>query len=367
MTRTAFEPAARHGLLCLLTLLAFVICCGHVRADETVRIPLGLGKTLVFLSVADGRKAILATQGDPFFATLGRMDAEIRLREPLGAMPRDIWMPQLTRLFTDSIQPWQPDEIARIQQAAQAVMARAEAISPSLIPAEWKFVKTDGSEESGGCYTRADTIFLSSPMLQRMTSASQGRGSLPFLIAHETAHVYSRLNPLTKEQLYRRLGYEPAGGTIDLGTQLEAIRLTNPDGPRVEHVLRVETPQGELPVISVIYSQHPQFDPRAGRTIFQYLKHGLFVVQPTASGWRTVSGQDGRLVQYTPEQLPGFFAKVGNNTRYVIHPDEVLAENLAILLTSGTQGATNGNDVLLLRDLESILRDAANPSSLGRN
>lgn len=33
-----------------------------------------------------------------------------------------------------------------------------------------------------------------------------------------------------------------------------------------------------------------------------------------------------------PQQISGFFEQVGRNTNYIIHPEEILAENFALLI-----------------------------------
>ena len=33
-----------------------------------------------------------------------------------------------------------------------------------------------------------------------------------------------------------------------------------------------------------------------------------------------------------PQQISGFFEQVGRNTDYIIHPEEILAENFALLM-----------------------------------
>ena len=34
----------------------------------------------------------------------------------------------------------------------------------------------------------------------------------------------------------------------------------------------------------------------------------------------------------SPEEVSGFFEQVGRNTKYVIHPEEILADNFALLI-----------------------------------
>ena len=43
--------------------------------------------------------------------------------------------------------------------------------------------------------------------------------------------------------------------------------------------------------------------------------------------------KDNTPVLESHEDKPDFFGQIGNNTHYIIHPEEILAENFACLIT----------------------------------
>jgi hypothetical protein len=79
-------------------------------------------------------------------------------------------------------------------------------------------------------------------------------------------------------------------------------------------------------VVPILYASTARYDPQKGGEFFNYLVFQLLVVTKSGERWqpKLVEGQP-ELLQ--PRQVQGFFEQVGNNTDYIIHPDEILAEN----------------------------------------
>jgi hypothetical protein len=350
-------------LRAVLTLLAFILAVHVGRAAEpssTKVVGLTDKHAVHFLAGDSAKAAITEDQLDPFFRSLSRLDGEIRLGERLADVPRVVWQAKLKRQYVNAVMDWSEEEIGAVASACRHVLARASAIAPAFIPNPWKFVKTDGSDESGAAYTRLDAIVLSARMLRGAALGPDGSPRLARLVAHETSHVFSRLQPELRDRLYARLGFKHIG-IVELGPWLESRRLTNPDGPTIEHAIRIHAGNlGESNVVPLIYSETAELAPEKGRRLFDYLRFGLFPVEPAANGWRVRTDAAGQSVALRPDQVTGFFEQVGRNTGYVIHPDEIVADNLAILFTEkdGAATARSPADRQLLRDLALIVAAA---------
>lgn len=344
----------------LLTAMAALGTFGTIAAGATKVVDLRHGKQIHFLGRKDGQKAIIEDVKDPFFRSLSVVDAELRLAEPLPDSTPQHRLMLLKKLFSDSVMEWNDAEIEAITQACRYVLNESARWSTDFVPDQWRFVKTDGSEEAQAAYTRHDVIVLPPGKLNPVVNqpAPSARKRLARLVAHETSHVYSRLNPKQRDRLYERLGFEYVG-PVRLGGFLEKRRITNPDGTLLAHVVRVRRPErGEFPAVLVMYSKSPRFDPLQGRRLFDYLQWKLFAVQKSGGGYEVERDAAGNPVGYSPMQVTGFFEKVGRNTRYIVHPDEILADNIALLLTGNHPGgpASPVANPKLLRDLGEILR-----------
>ena len=74
----------------------------------------------------------------------------------------------------------------------------------------------------------------------------------------------------------------------------------------------------------MIYSDKPY---RSG-TLSDYLSVGLI---PLNDSLMPVH-EDGKTVIYSIDQAEDFYQKIGKNTKYIINPEEILADNFAYML-----------------------------------
>ncbi|MCB0573479.1 MAG: hypothetical protein KDC61_02800, partial [Saprospiraceae bacterium] len=87
----------------------------------------------------------------------------------------------------------------------------------------------------------------------------------------------------------------------------------------------------------------------------------LFRIEDAGNGkWRVVTKDDGVTSILNLNELPDFFRQIKDNTGYIIHPDEVLADNFSfIMIAQGNQAYTakfSEEGKKLLADVEQILR-----------
>jgi hypothetical protein len=75
--------------------------------------------------------------------------------------------------------------------------------------------------------------------------------------------------------------------------------------------------------VPILFSNETKYDVNRGGEFFNYLQLSFLQV-PTTSVTRPILA--------APEEVSGFFEQVGRNTNYVIHPEEILADNFALLI-----------------------------------
>jgi hypothetical protein len=89
-----------------------------------------------------------------------------------------------------------------------------------------------------------------------------------------------------------------------------------------------------IPVMPVLLSHSPKFDPAIGRDIVDYWVLKLLVLEAAdATGRMRPALRDGEPVLLAISEVSGFSEQVGRNTGYIIHPEEILADNFALMLT----------------------------------
>jgi len=65
--------------------------------------------------------------------------------------------------------------------------------------------------------------------------------------------------------------------------------------------------------------------------LFREIEFRLLRVQPQQVGWQ-VSLIEGQPKLFQPADLPDYARQIGRNTGYIIHPEEILAENFVHLM-----------------------------------
>jgi hypothetical protein len=157
-----------------------------------------------------------------------------------------------------------------------------------------------------------------------MIPRSKVGDNLPRLLAHELFHIASRANPALAERLYAVIGFTRCT-EASYPASLALRKLTNPDAPRNDYCIRVTLDGLSVAATPILFSRTESYDPVRGGEFFDYLQLGLLVrTEPGAAlSTEKVVGL---------QQVTGFFEQVGQNTQYVIHPEEILADNFALLV-----------------------------------
>lgn len=306
-----------------LACACIVACCGlivplplhaQVTATATNTAP-AQPLQVEFASVEHGRE-ILATQDD-FLTRLSPFDLQSRVRSATP-VSRESYLASATR----EVLPWSDEDKARIHVALDALQSRVQQQLGFSLPTI-TMVHTSGREESGAAYTRGTAIFLPT---ERIRAAPR---ALSRLLAHELFHVISRDNPQMRDALYAIVGFKKTR-EVQLPPSLRDLRITNPDAPVIQHVMTIGENDDERLVAPVLFANGP-YDPEQRDRMFDYLQFKLMQVELLPSGEVRPVMVDGEPVFASPMH-PDFQRQIGRNTGYIIHPEEILADNFADLL-----------------------------------
>jgi hypothetical protein len=310
-------------------LAASVLALSPAHGGEPLRLAPG---TLVrFAAVEEGR-ALLA-QSDEYFTRMGAFDRKLRLRTNAETSEA-----HYRKVVVNSVTAWPDDDRRLIESTLKALAARLEGLRLPLPPQVW-MVRTTGAGEVGDAYTQADAIVLPRPSIRAAPDLLLG------LLAHELFHVMSRHDALFRERAYATIGFrmcEP----VELPASIAGRRLTNPDALRNDAYIELEADGTKLLAVPVLLSRYERFDAAIGTGIADYWMMRLMAVEP-ADGARQMKPaiDNGEPVLLEPAQVQGFFEQIGTNTRYIIHPEEILADHFALIAT----GAASNQPELIER------------------
>lgn len=291
----------------------------------------------VFATPEQGRAAL--TQRDDFVARLSPFDRAARLKKDSAVSEREY-----LDFLGANVVAWGEEESRRVAAALDTVGERFSA-SKLAFPAGVMLIRTTGREEGNAAYTRGSAIVLPPGVLDDRNA------DLAQVLSHELFHIISRRDPALRDRLYRVIGFERCPDFI-FPPELAPRRITNPDAPRNDHRIKVGHGGAQVWAIPVLYADSAGYDPKRGGEFFNYLQF-RFALDGGAGA--TAHGEP-RLVDL--KELTGFFEQVGRNTQYLIHPEEILADNFAIALAGKTDVATPSIPAEMLRILHGASKSA---------
>jgi len=178
--------------------------------------------------------------------------------------------------------------------------------------------------EGGLPHTRGNGIIL--PVTDEPLSEN--------LFFHELFHILTRTQNNKRHSLYKLIGFMPCDFTAN--KQVSAMTLTNPDVPAGGYYLPVSINGVPSDVMTFLYAARPAFDPTIKNGFSGHFGFGLLKV--TVKEGRCLVNPDtkGNIQILNPSTVADFFVAIGHNTDYIIHPEEILAENFVFAITGKT-------------------------------
>jgi hypothetical protein len=324
-------------LLAIVALIVPVICAQVVFANELA---------FVFATAEQGRDTL--TKRDDFVQRMSPFDRAARMKTD-----KTVSEETYLKFVSSQVLEWTEDEKA----ALQAILS--DNLGPLMgglglpWPAPIYIIKTTGEEEGNAPYTRGNAIVLPLAVLAKGTPMGK-TGPLRGTIAHELFHILSRHSPALKERLYAAIGFQSCG-EVAFPSSLAAMKVTNPDAPKNDHCIRVGIDGKKVWVVPILFSKSERYDVGLGGEFFNYLRLRFLCVNGISDqvpGAATYDDTDFQLVDLS--RLSGFFEQVGRNTDYIIHPEEILAENFSFLML----GKTGVPSPDILKNIQGVLEQA---------
>ena len=171
-------------------------------------------------------------------------------------------------------------------------------------------------------------------MAGRCSDASVSSTAFARLIAHELFHIASRQDRAWRDALYATVGFASIG-ELQLPPQLASRKITNPDAPRIDVAVKVDTGDNIIWVAPLLQSTVDRYDASRPAEFFSFLRlYWLQVARGDPPPAKAELSDPPRL--HNTADLRGFYEQIGRNTQYIIHPEEILAENFAQLATGET-------------------------------
>ena len=187
------------------------------------------------------------------------------------------------------------------------------------------FAKTAMLEEcEAGAYTHGTQIYLGQYSME--VALSEVPEYVEFfreIVAHELFHCLTRNHPDFRAAMYAILGFTVAEADYDFAPAVRERIISNPD---VEHhnSCAAFNINGEMVDCAVVFTTTKPFQ-KPGDSFFDVMVPGLVPV-------------DDLSTMYTSDDAANFWEVFGENTDYVIDPEEALADNFRYTIVYGLDG-----------------------------
>lgn len=269
-----------------------------------------------YASPEQGR-AIVAERDD-YIVRMSALERELKAKSAT-ALSEQAYL----ALLAGQVKAWSGDERAEFERA----FAR---IGPALarfrlpLPPRVTLVRTTGHGEGGAPHTRGTAVVVTD-------AAFRQSERLPFVLAHELFHVASRHDRRWRDAMYATVGFT-AIDEVTLPPSLAARRITNPDAPRLDVAIRVVADGQRTWVMPLLQATVDRYDAARGAEFFATMQLAWLELGGGDAAPSELRVGDPPRLRRTSE-LEDFVEQVGRNTGYVIHPEEILADNFAQLVT----------------------------------
>lgn len=345
----------KYPLLCLPFLFFFFQCQSQTPIRE-IRLD---GKHIaLLLDSTAAAKAITTDRYDRYFDLVGASEMSIQMRKPLAeGQTRATLLPDYIEFLKSDVVGFDYKESKFVEEVMEKVFKTCESVAPGLFPDTLRLIKTKGTHYGDGVwYTREKDIIIPANELE-------SRKTNPFTttVFHEVFHVISRIRPAKSAELYRLIGFQGIGlDKLHLPDALAERVMYNPDGVDFAQKITLQTETGAIEAIPIIFSK--EVGNQAGQDqFFSYVEFNLYQITPNPDGtWTVLTKEDGFTSLLNMDKLPDFFRQIRDNTGYIIHPDEVLADNFSFIMNNQRNPALTAKfskeGKQLLVEMEAILK-----------
>ncbi|MBL4603186.1 MAG: hypothetical protein JKY84_10585 [Emcibacteraceae bacterium] len=265
---------------------------------------------------ADRETAIrILTANDEYMTTMKPIEIALQVGSPTA----DKTIDDLKAHYAANVIEW-PEAEKALMRALLVTHKKKLAKISHMLPDTVYFIKVTNAVESGIAHTRGNAFV--SPA--RRTSISTK------LFFHQVFHILSRYNRIRRASLYNIIGFRPC--YFQPTEDVDKYTIRNPEAPFTEFFLPVEIDDRDTFVMSYLHTKYDGFDPTVKRGFDGHITGDLIEVTVDKGICKPVIRVDGSASIYKHEQVPDFYDTVGHNTRFDIHPEEIIADNFAFLM-----------------------------------
>lgn len=314
----------RYGLFLLFVTLLTVSC-------KTTHSSQGFKERPAIVTFPDSIQAsqlIISEDESEFFSDLKPLDRHIQMKTD----DEDMSLEMYKDFLKSQVSNWKTEEKIQLYTLMEEVKKLCDTLSPRLFPPDLKLVKIKTDHYGRDVfYTKGRTVFVPENIF---VSFAKDRYFPVFV--HELFHIISRFHPEMRHELYGLIGFKPCDKPVELNDFLKNRKLTNPDAISYQYCIILEHEGRKYKAIPLIYSKFGQYK-NSHTSFFDYLTFDMFELIELEHHYLAVTNNTGKS-SLPPEVMESFFNQIKDNTQYIIHPEEIMADNFMLSLLAYSKG-----------------------------
>jgi hypothetical protein len=310
-----------------------------------------------YLNTVLAGEAITTDQTDRYFELVQPIEISTQMHMPVSTLPTD--RKELINSYgaylKADVADFTTTERKQIDPIMREIFQTCQKVAPGLFPERIRLIKTTAKHYGEGVYyTREDCIVIPIDVLENFELKA-----FKETMYHEVWHIISRQHPKVQTAAYALIGFTPQPTVpIKMPKRLRERLLYNPDGVDMNWQIRLKPKTSDGQVVTCIPLLHTVSDGYTADkpTFFSYVEFNLYPV----SGGRVITTADSLTSPIKLADEPSFFQQITDNTNYIIHPDEVIADNFMFIMTTSDdvmkrqKFSEAGNN--LIKQLEMVLK-----------
>ncbi len=311
----------------LLVLSIAMLSCKSNKKDSSSKTEEAK-EYLIFLDKEEAEKQIVKDATDGFFESITIADMSIQMKKAdmpgSGGESKVLYQNHLKT----EMESFTPSEKEFIHEVFASAKSAIDKINPKLMPDHIELIKTKTNHYGPDVYyTREDAIILPKNIFQNPSVGDQ----MPIML-HEIFHILSRYNEDFRNKMYALIGFSQFNEDLVLPREISDRLLTNPDGVRKDYAINLKDKNGNsqmaLPLILSTKKGYQASMP----TFFAYLSFDLYPLIKITPNQVTLGLNSDGGSALSVEHNGNFFEQIKDNTQYIIHPDEIMADNFMMAI-----------------------------------
>lgn len=295
----------------------------------------GFSQTVILCDQASGAAYLSEDPTDNYYDMVNSLELAIQLKNDTLHTLSDAEAIEIYRAsYNTEVLTMNDAEKEKVSAIMQDCIDNVNKLNDALLVDTIRMIMVEGKHYGVTTFfTRGNSIVFSQGSLNNMPEPM-----FQSVMYHELSHIISRYHTELKDELYGTFGYEILDKPALLLSSFERQLLYNPDGVQCKHFIELDLgEEGKQKFVPLISTRAPAYNPKAP-TFFQYLHFQLYPIDDMGDVYFV---RDPALCDDLDQSkiMAAYFARITNNTQYIIHPDEILADNFVYLFRSEEENA----------------------------